>query len=197
MEGWTGGWVWVGVRGGGRRVGVGGGGGLWWGWFFRFFTNAGLCLPRCNYAPNSGRVPVDTARGPAPMCRALQKAPSAHQRVDELPLMQHTTGTSPRGATVGAQLSPHRLHLCSCTNCTATHALQLGLEVVVVVGAKTQQLLIQSLSMQTHSTTSWYWKQLMMYFPSSALRCPKHNRKHHKERNVHHHTTSHPERLVE
>ena len=37
---------------------------------------------------------------------------------------------------MGAQLSPTDLHLCSCTNCTATHALQIGLEVVVVVGAK-------------------------------------------------------------
>ena len=31
---------------------------------------------------------------------------------------------------------PTDLHLCSSSNCTATHALQIGLEVVVVVGAK-------------------------------------------------------------
>ena len=30
----------------------------------------------------------------------------------------------------------------------------------------------------------------MVYIPFTALRCPMQNRKHHKERNCHHHTTS-------
>ena len=30
----------------------------------------------------------------------------------------------------------------------------------------------------------------MVYFPFTALRCPMQNRKHHKERNCHHHKTS-------
>ena len=48
---------------------------------------------------------MDMTPGPAPVYRALKVTPSAHQREEEL-----QEATSKTGATVGARLSPPRVH---------------------------------------------------------------------------------------
>ena len=65
--------------------------------------------------------------------------------------------TRPKKPTGHARAAPVELHNRDidhqCSNTTATLAHQLELEVVVVVGAKTSKLQIQSLSVQTHPTS--------------------------------------------
>ena len=55
-----------------NKMATGGGGGG--GFYVRLTDMRVMIQASCNYAPNSGRVPVDTARGPAPMCRALKRS---------------------------------------------------------------------------------------------------------------------------
>ena len=69
---------------------------------------------------------------------------------------------------------PTDLHLCSCTN-YCDHALQIGLEVVVGVGAKNATAADLVLE---HANT-----------PNNIL-VPTQNRKHYREKNFHHQTTS-------
>ena len=62
-----------------------GGGRRWW-WFWRVTWRPSLSMT-VSCAPNyGGRVPVDTAHVPAPVCRALKITPSAHREHDELQL---------------------------------------------------------------------------------------------------------------
>ena len=84
-----------------------------------------------------GRVPVYTA----------QKNSFRHA-------MNSTCGAAQQGHRPPQQCTVTDLHLCSSTACTATLAIQLELEVVVVVGAKIVNAAIQSLSMQTHPTST-------------------------------------------
>ena len=84
-------------------------------------------------APNYGdRVPVDTTLGRVPMYTA-PRAPHNRDINHQAKVLQPS-----RQEVQLWELKclPTDLHLCSCSNCTATHALQIGLEVVVVVGAK-------------------------------------------------------------
>ena len=64
--------------------------------------------------------------------------------------------------------SIHEQHLWSCTACTSTLALQLELEVVVVVGANSVVAADPVIDNADAPKVSWYWKQKRVYFPSSA-----------------------------